>query len=359
MKTKRLTCFVLTAMLAGAASAARKPNVIFMLADDMGYGDIGCYGSTIVNTPNIDRLAAEGMRFTDFHVAASICSPSRAAFLTGAYPQRCGLPYGINPNREAHWFLGMNPDEITIAEQFKTQGYTTSMIGKWHLGSQEAFSYFHQGFDHYYGMHENKGHDPRFFDEHKLVYKDAPLNKLTSLYTERIVKQIGEYKDRPFFIYYAHNYPHTSYQAEPRFKGTSKDGVRGDVIQGLDWSVGEIVKALEANGLLENTLILFSSDNGPVAEKYARPYRGTKYVSLEGGQRVPFIVYWKGTVRPAVSNVPVIAMDLFPTLSELIGAPMPTDRKYDGVTLTPLFRNEPIARSPDEPFYYYNCENLQ
>jgi arylsulfatase A-like enzyme len=359
MKMKSYALFVLTGMLAFAANAAQKPNVIFMLVDDMGYSEISCYGSTKVSTPNIDHLAAEGLKFTDFHVAASICSPSRSAFLTGAYPQRNGLYMGINPNREAHWFLGMNPDEITIAEQFKTQGYITSMIGKWHLGAEEKFSYFNQGFDHYYGMHENKGHDPRFFDERTLVYKNAPLAKLTSLYTERIVKQISEYKDQPFFIYYAHNYPHTPYAAEPRFKGTSKDGVRGDVIQGLDWSVGEIVKALEANGILDNTMIIFSSDNGPVAEKYALPYSGTKYVSLEGGQRVPFILYWKGKIQPAVSDVPVIAMDLFPTLSELIGAPMPTDRIYDGVTLTPLFEGKAIARSPDEPFYYYNCENLQ
>ncbi len=346
-------------LLALAVNAAPKPNVIFMLVDDMGYSDISCYGSTKVSTPNIDRLAAEGMRFADFHTAGSICSPSRAAFLTGAYPQRSGLYMGINPNREAHWFLGMSPEEITMAEQFKTQGYVTSMIGKWHLGSQEKFSYFNQGFDHYYGMHENMGHDTRFFDEHELVYPKAPLKKLTSLYTERIVEQIGEYKDQPFFIYYAHNYPHTPYDVEPRFKGTSKDGKRGDVIQGLDWSVGEIVKALEANGILENTMIIFSSDNGPLAERYAQPYSGTKYVSMEGGHRVPFIIYWKGRVQPAVSDVPVIAMDLFPTLSELIGAPMPADRKYDGVTLTPLFAGGSIARSPDEPFYYYNCENLQ
>jgi arylsulfatase A-like enzyme len=357
------------------AAEPPRPNVIFMLCDDMGYSDISCYGSTKVSTPNIDRLAAEGMKFTDFHVAASICSPSRSAFMTGAYPQRNGLYMGINPNREAHWFLGLNPDEITIAEQFKSQGYITSMIGKWHLGAEEKFSYFNQGFDHYYGMHENKSHDPRFFDEHKLVYKNAPLAELTSLYTERIVTQIGDYtrsatstssgqagsgqEDQPFFIYYAHNYPHTPYAVEPQFKGSSKDGVRGDVIQGLDWSVGEIVKALEANGILDNTLIIFSSDNGPVAEKYAKPYSGTKYVSMEGGQRVPFIIYWKGKVQPAVSDVPVIAMDLFPTLSELIGAPMPADRIYDGVTLTPLFNGGSIARSPDEPFYYYNCENLQ
>ncbi len=345
--------------VASGFGAPDRPNVIFMLMDDMGYSDISCYGSTSVSTPNIDRMASEGIRFTDFHTAGSICSPSRAAFLTGAYPQRNGLYMGINPNREAHWFLGLNPDEITIAEQFKMRGYVTSMVGKWHLGSQEQFSYFHQGFDHYYGMHENWGHDTRFFDEHELVYRKAPLDQLTTLYTRRIVKQIGEYKDRPFFIYYAHNYPHTPYEVEPRFEGSSRDGKRGDVIQGLDWSVGEIIKALEKNGVLENTLIIFSSDNGPLKQTYAQPYSGTKYVSREGGHRVPFIIYWKGVVQPAVSEVPVLAMDLFPTLSQLIGAPMPDDREYDGVSLMPLFNGGSIARSTDEPFYYYNCENLQ
>ncbi|MGD7654420.1 MAG: sulfatase family protein [Verrucomicrobiales bacterium] len=350
------------AMLSLAAhgvAAVAKPNVIFVLVDDMGYSDISCYGAEKVDTPNIDRMAENGLKFTDFHAAASICSPSRAAFLTGAYPQRAGLYMGINPNREAHWFLGLNPDEITIAEQFKKQGYVTSMIGKWHLGSQEEFSYFHQGFDFYYGMHENKGHDTRFFDGRKLVYEDTPLEKLTTLYTERVVREIETHKDKPFFIYYAHNYPHTPYKAGPEFKGSSGDGMHGDVIQELDWSIGVMLKALEDNGILENTLVIFSSDNGSTSPKYTKPYSGTKYVSLEGGHRVPFILYWKGKIQPAVTEVPAIAMDLFPTLSELIGAPLPDDRVYDGVTLTPLFDGGKIARSENEPFYYYNCENLQ
>ena len=359
MKMMGFTCFLLSGMLAFAAHAAQKPNVIFILMDDMGYSDVSCYGATKVKTPNIDRMAAEGLRFTDFHTAASICSPSRAAFLTGAYPQRCGLYMGINQNREAHWFLGLNPDEITLAEQFKQQGYTTAMVGKWHLGKEDKFSYFHQGFDHYYGAPNNMGHNPAFYDGRKLIYPKTPLEKMTALYTERIVKYIGEFKDGPFFIYFAHNYPHTPYKAGPTFRGASKDGMRGDVIQEADWGIGEILKALEANGLLENTLVIFSSDNGPVKQVYAQPYSGTKYVSLEGGHRVPFILYWKGKVQPAVSDVPVFAMDLFPTLSELIGAPMPADRIYDGVSLVPLFKGGSIARSPDEPFYYYNCENLQ
>ena len=356
----------MTAPLASADETSR-PNVIFILMDDMGYSDVSCYGATKVSTPNIDRMAEEGMKFTDFHTGASICSPSRAAFLTGAYPQRAGLYMGINQNREAHWFLGLNPDEITLAEQFKKQGYATAMVGKWHLGKEEKFSYYHQGFDHYYGAPDNMGHNSEFYDEREVVFKSTPLEKMTDLYTARMVKHIEDYthsarsgqEDKPFFIYFAHNYPHTPFKAGPKFKGSSKDGVRGDVIQEADWGIGEILKALESNGILENTLVIFSSDNGATSEKYCAPYSGTKYVSLEGGHRVAFILYWKGKIQPTVSDVPVLAMDLFPTLSELIGAPMPDDRIYDGVTLTPLFSGKEITRSEEKPFYYYNCENLQ
>ena len=362
-----LACLLSWGGLSASAEEAPRPNVIFILMDDMGYSDVSCYGATKVHTPNIDRMAEEGMMFTDFHTGASICSPSRAAFLTGAYPQRAGLYMGINPKREAHWFLGLNPDEITIAEQFKQQGYTTAMVGKWHLGMQEPFLYWHQGFDHYYGAPENMGHDKRFYDGRKVIYKTTPLDKLTKLYTERMVQHIEDFTrstgsgqaDEPFFIYFAHNYPHTPYKAGPEFRGSSKDGMRGDIIQEADWGIGEILKALEANGILENTLVIFSSDNGPTSAKYSKPYSGTKYVSLEGGHRVPFILYWKGMVEPEVSEVPVIAMDLFPTLSELIGQPLPEDRIYDGVSLTPLFNGGELSRAEEAPFYYYNCENLQ
>lgn len=222
MISKAITVILLT--FSSLFAENKKPNIIFILMDDMGYSDISCYGSQKVSTPNLDLMAKEGMMFTDFHAAASICSPSRAAFLTGAYPQRCGLYMGINPKREAHWFLGLNPDEITIAEQAKSQGYTTSLIGKWHLGSQEPFSYYHQGFDHYYGASENMGHSKVFRDEKEVVYESTPLDQLTTLYTERIVKQISDFKDKPFFIYYAHNYPHTPFKAGPKFRGASKTG---------------------------------------------------------------------------------------------------------------------------------------
>ena len=314
------------------AIAAGNPNIIFMLTDDLGYADISCYGAQKVRTPQIDRLAAEGFKFTDFHTAASICSPSRAAFLTGGYAQRTGLYMGINPKRTAHWFLGLHPDEITIAEQCKKQGYDTFMVGKWHLGTEPEFLPRKQGFDHYYGMPCNFAHSPRFFDEDEEIYAKTPLERLTELYTQRITTIIREKgKGRsPFFIYYAHNYPHTPYQAGATFAGSSHDGVRGDVMQELDWSIGEMMRALKDTGITHNTVVIFTSDNGPTHNRYAQPYRGTKYVTFEGGHRVPFIFHWPAlNKRGTVSSVSVNAMDVFPTLSEIIGAPMPPDRVYD------------------------------
>jgi arylsulfatase A-like enzyme len=342
--------------------ASSRPNVIFMLTDDLGYSDIGCYGARKVNTPHIDWLAAEGVRFTDFHTAASICSPSRAAFLTGAYPQRAGLYMGLNPNRTAHWFLGLHPDEITIAEQFKQQGYATHMVGKWHLGTEPEFLPRTQGFDHYYGMPCNYSHSPKFFDHDEEVFAKTPLDQLTQLYTQRVTSIIRESgkSGEPFFLYYAHNYPHTPYQAGKAFQRTSQDGVRGDVMQELDWGVGEMMAALKEAGIADNTIVIFTSDNGPTSNEYAKPYRGTKYVTFEGGHRVPFIFHWPDQIKESsVSDASINAMDVFPTLCAAIGSPLPTDRVYDGENLLPLFEGLPLNRSKSEPFYYYNCENLQ
>ncbi len=339
---------------------AGRPNVVFILTDDLGYSDVGCYGAKKVKTPHIDRLAAEGIRFTAFHTAASICSPSRAAFLTGGYPQRCGLYMGINPIRRAHWFLGLHPDEITLAEQFKKQGYHTMMVGKWHLGTEPEFHPCRQGFDAYYGMPCNFAHSPKFFDGEKVVFARTPLNRLTELYTKRVTEYVRQQGNRPFFLYYAHNYPHTPYQAGAKFKGFSQDGVRGDVMQELDWSVGELMKALKETGIADNTIVIFTSDNGPTGNQYAKPFRGTKYVTFEGGHRVPFIFHWPARIRKGrVSDADINAMDLFPTLSEIVGASLPQDRVYDGTSLLPLLDGKPLGRPEKEPFLYYNCENLQ
>jgi arylsulfatase A-like enzyme len=362
--TPHFRCLVLVILLlAGTvvdAAPAERPNIIFFLADDLGHADTGHTGATGFETPNIDRLAAEGLRFTNFRTAASICSPSRAAFLTGGYPQRAGLYMGINSNREAHWFLGLHPDEVTIAEHLKTAGYKTFLVGKWHLGTEPEFLPDQQGFDHYYGMPSNFAHSPRFFDDGNEVFARTPLERLTELYTARVTRIIRENAGEPFFLYYAHNYPHKPYRAGKRFEGTSQDGVRGDVMQELDWGFGEMMRALEEAGIADNTIVIFTSDNGPVSNEYARPFRGTKYVTLEGGHRVPFILHWPARIRQGmVSTLDVNAMDLFPTLSEAAGLPLPADRVYDGENLLPLIEQEALDRSPRDPFFYYNGENLQ
>ncbi|MEM8953298.1 MAG: sulfatase [Verrucomicrobiota bacterium] len=343
-------------------SASAKPNIIFILTDDLGYSDISCYGAKKVKTPHIDKLAANGLRFTHFHTAASICTPSRAAFLTGGYPQRAGLYMGINPNRRAHWFLGLHPDEITIAEHLKEQGYATHMVGKWHLGTEPEFLPLTQGFDTYYGMPCNFAHSPKFFDGDREVFAKTPLNRLTELYTTRVTQIIRNHTSEhpPFFLYYAHNYPHTPYKAGANFTGSSEDGVRGDIMQEMDGGIGEMMEALRDFGQAENTLVIFTSDNGPTKNEYALPYRGTKYVTLEGGHRVPFIVHWPAQIKKGrIHNTPANAMDVFPTLCEIAGARMPEDRTYDGLSLLPLIKGKKLSRSETKPFYYYNCENLQ
>ena len=338
----------------------QKPNIIFILMDDMGYSDISCYGAETLKTPYIDALAKNGIKYENFFTAASICSPSRAAFLTGAYPQRCGLYMGINPNRESHWFLGLSPDEITIAEQLKKVGYKTQMIGKWHLGGQEKFSYFNQGFDHYYGAPFNIDHATVFYDERKVVYEKTPLDKINELYTKKSIEFITENKDRPFFLFLSNQYPHTPYKPSAKFKGSSKSGDRGDVIVEADWGVGEIVKTLKAHNIFDNTLIIFTSDNGSVPHAYSKPYSGGKYMTLEGGHRVPFILHWpEGIKTPYTNTDNIVAMDLFPTIAEIANAPLAKDRKYDGVSLVPTFTKEKASRSNDHAFYYYNAENLQ
>jgi arylsulfatase A-like enzyme len=254
----------------------------------------------------------------------------------------------------------LNPDEITIAEQFKARGYETCMVGKWHLGTEPEFSMLKQGFDRYHGMPCNFAHSPEFYDGEEVTFKTTPLGRLTELYTDRVTAFIREERDKPFFLYYAHNYPHTPFKAGPKFAGSSKDGVRGDIVQEMDWGIGEMMKALEETGVAENTLVIFTSDNGPTKAEYAKPYRGTKYVTFEGGHRVPFILHWPARIKESrVIGAPAHAMDLFPTLSEIIAASIPEDRIYDGLSLMPIVSGETFDRTSEAPFFYYNCENLQ
>lgn len=340
------------------------PNIILILTDDLGYGDLSCYGSRYIDTPRIDQMADQGVRTTEYRVAANICTPSRAALLTGSYPQRAGMNMGISPKRPEHRHLGLHPEEITIPELLKTRGYATGMIGKWHLGFDNVFHPLHQGFDTYYGMPSNFSHDPRFFDEREVIAEETDLSQLVANYTEKAVEFIQNNRDSPFFLYLAHNYPHVPLKPNPAYAGKSRAGDYGDVIAELDASTGTILDTLSALNIAENTLIIFTSDNGPLpqfAKDYhsAGPLRGSKFVTFEGGHRVPAIFYWPGHLPSGqVCETPISSMDVFPTIAAITGSKLPNDRTLDGKNIWPVLRGD-SAKPPREIEYFYNDNNLQ
>ena len=343
---------------------AKPPNIILIFTDDLGYGDLGCYGSEFIDTPRIDRMASLGVRATQFRVPANICTPSRAALLTGSYPQRAGIPNGISPARPQHRHLGLHPEEITIAELLKPAGYATGMIGKWHLGFDEVFHPLNQGFDSYYGMPSNYSHDKRFFEDREVIAEVTDLTQLVSNYTKKAVEFIQNNQNSPFFLYLAHNYPHLPLQPNPNYAGKSRAGDYGDIIEELDAGTGTILDALEDLKIAQDTLVIFTSDNGPIprnATQYqsAGPMRGSKYVTFEGGHRVPAIFFWPDHLPSMeVCDVPISSMDILPTIAAVVGLPLPDDRILDGKNIWPILTgasNEP----PREIEYYYNDNNLQ
>ena len=330
------------------------PNIVFIFADDLGYGDLGCFGATDIATPNIDRIAAEGIKFTSFLSASPVCSPSRAGLLTGRMPQRMGINQVFFPES----FTGMDPEEITIAEILKDKGYRTAVVGKWHLGHMEKFLPLNQGFDEYFGIpYSNDMASVVYLRGNDVVEFKVDQTYTTKTYTEESLKFIDSAADKPFFLYLAHNMPHVPIYASPDFQGTSNRGLYGDVIQELDWSVGEVLRKLEEKGILENTLIVFSSDNGPwlVMEDHggsAGPLREGKQFTFEGGVRVPTVAMWKGKIQPGqVYEDLATQMDWFPTFCNLVGAEIPQDREIDGKDLsTVLFEN---GRREEDTFLYY------
>ncbi|MBT6378756.1 MAG: sulfatase [Opitutales bacterium] len=340
------------------------PNIILILTDDLGYEDLSCYGSKLIDTPRIDQLASQGVQFTEYRSAANICTPSRAALLTGSYPQRAGIPNGISPARLEHRHLGLHPNEITIAELLKSQGYATCMIGKWHLGFDEVFHPLNQGFDSYYGMPSNFNHDKRFFNDKKMIAELTDLSQLVSNYTDKATEFIENNRSKPFFLYLAHNYPHVPLKPNPAFAGTSRAGPYGDIIEELDTSTGTLMDTLKELELNQNTLVIFTSDNGPLP-KFATDYnssgplRGSKYNTFEGGHRVPAIFCWPDEIRSdQVSEIPISSIDIFPTIADIIGAPLPSDRVLDGQNIWPILSGE--SQTPPREFeYFYNDNNLQ
>jgi arylsulfatase A len=344
-----------TGSLSVAAQSPRlTPNIVLVFCDDLGYGDIGPYGSPI-RTPHLDRMAAEGVRFTNFYSANPVCSPSRAALLTGRYPTRTGVPAVLFPKDQA----GLDKSETTIADALKSRGYRTMCVGKWHLGHTPDYLPTARGFDEYFGIPYSNDMSPRLLlHNSEIVEREATLETLTPRYTERAVKFIEQSKGSPFFLYLPHTYPHIPLAASARFRGKSPQGLYGDVIEELDWSMGELFNALKRTGQDSNTLVIFTSDNGPWFQGSPGKLRGRKGMTWEGGVRVPFLARWPGRIqRGRTVDGVASAMDLFPTITKLCGAPDPP-AKLDGIDIWPLLSAQ--RQSLDrEPLLYFDGWNVQ
>jgi arylsulfatase A-like enzyme len=358
-------------LLLSLSAFAAPPNYIVIFCDDLGYGDLGCYGSTKNRTPHIDQLAKDGMSFTDFYVSSPVCTPSRASLLTGSYARRVGM----HEDFTEHWVLiprsrrGLNPDEVTLPEMLKDAGYATTCIGKWHLGDQPEHLPTRHGFDSYYGipysndMASAKRGDPPLpiVRDEKVIEAPCDQSTLTKRYTAEAIKFIEASKDKPFFLYLPHTFPHLPLFASPDFKNKSKNGRYGDSIEEIDWSTGEILKCLERLMLVENTVVIFTSDNGSNGRNGGSnlPLAGNKGGTMEGGMRVPMIVRWPGNV-PKGSRCSELAttMDLLPTFAALSKAKLPT-QKMDGHDISDLLLAKAGAKSPHEAFYYYRRRQLQ
>lgn len=325
-----------------------------ILCDDLGYGDLGCYGSKIL-TPHLDRMAAEGMRFTNFCSADPVCSPSRAALLTGRYPTRVGVPRVFFPPDKD----GLNLDEKTLADLLKTRGYKTMCVGKWHLGRPVEYLPTNRGFDEYYGIPYSNDMTPRVLMHNTEVIEDpAALDTLTKRYTEQAVRFIQKSKDSPFFLYMPHTFPHIPLAASKEFRGKSAQGLYGDVVEEIDWSVGEIVQALKQNGVERETVVFFSSDNGPWYEGSAGNLRGRKNTTYEGGVREPFLAKWPGHIpKGRVSDAVCSLMDIFPTVAKLCGATLP-EKPLDGLDILPILTGH-AQRLERDPLLYFNLWELQ
>ena len=336
-----------------AAAPERPPNVVVILADNLGYGDVGCYGSAI-RTPHIDRLAAEGMRFTDGYAASPICSPSRAALLTGRYPLRVGVTSVLRP----HSADGLPESEITIARMLKARGYKTACFGKWHLGHLPAYLPMRRGFDEYFGTPYSPDMSPfPLLRGADVVEQQARLDAVTALITAEAVRFIEQSRNSPFFLYLPETAPHPPQAASRRFRGKSLCGLYGDMVEEMDWSVGETMAALRKHGLERNTLVFFTSDNGPMNLGSAGPFRGRIGSTYEGGVREPYIAWWPGRISAGRVNDSVVStLDILPTVARVCGAKEPTP--LDGVDLWPVLSGERAALERDVLLYSHR-EHIQ
>jgi len=365
---------------ADSAREDNRPNIIIIFADDQGYADVGRFGAKGFKTPNLDKMAKSGVTLTNFHVAQPGCTPSRTALLTGCYPNRLGMR-GIGPE-STH---GLNPTETTIAELLKPLGYKTAIYGKWHLGHRPEFLPTRQGFDEFFGtpyshdmwpnhpwqgkVHPNQGTVVNYpplplMQDEEVIELNPDITQLTTWYTEHALKFIDENKDQPFFLYVAHNMPHVPLAVSDKFKGQSERGLYGDVIMEIDWSVGEILAALKKFNIDQNTIVIFTSDNGPWLSYgghggSAYPLRQGKGTSFEGGMREPFIMRWPDKIPAGlVIDEPAMTIDILPTIAKITGARLP-DKKIDGKNILPLLLGTEGAKSPQEGYFFYGGDELR
>jgi arylsulfatase A-like enzyme len=373
-KAPLLSFFLLAATFAFAQTKEQKrPNVIFIYADDMGYGDLSCYGSDSIHTPHLDELAAKGIRYTDFYSTSPICSPSRAGLLTGQYPIRNGIGPVFFPWSKG----GLDTATFTMAELFKAQGYATACIGKWHPGHQPQYHPSQHGFDYFFGLRYSNDMDwprpwkPDYEPKQLLaLYRDTtiidqPVHQptLTQRYTAEAIQFVAQHQDKPFFLYWPHTFPHEPLFVSAEFQGTSKYGLYGDVVQELDNSVGQLMQALEDFGLSENTIIVFSSDNGArqVPQRWGNkescgsnaPLRGRKSTTFDGGIRVPTIAYGKGYFEGGiVESTPGIMCDWLPTFAAITDYELPDELKLNGTDLLTL------KPTNERDFFFYRIDKL-
>lgn len=351
------------------------PNIIIVLCDDLGYGDISCYNSIndiLIRTPNIDSIAENGVKFEDFHASAPICSPSRAGLLTGRYPVRAHVPLVFFPSHSIvnfglklfNYSFGMDhisPDEILLPEVLQKIGYKTGMLGKWHLGDRRPYLPNDMGFDFFYGMHFSNDMKPYHIFRNNEIEIRHPFDQgiITPKLTEEAVKFIEENKNSPFFLYYATPKPHDPVYASKDFAGKSRAGLYGDVIEELDWSIGKIIETLEKNDLSDNTLIIFTSDNGPWHEGNPGYHRGRKGLTFEGGTAVPLLVSWPNKVPKRWTNQEFCSnLDFFPTILSYLGVNLPSDRLIDGKNIIGMM-TDPKAKTPYSEFYHFATKKIQ
>jgi arylsulfatase A len=380
--------------------AQKQPNFVIIFTDDQGYEDLSCFGSNKLKTPNIDKMANEGMKLTSFYVASSVCSPSRAALLTGRMPKRVGMPGVLFPKKNEK---GLPTEEITIAELLKEKNYATALVGKWHLGHDKKYLPLNQGFDSYFGipysnnmsiasgidispnivfndgytlekMHSDisrveveskKGpknalkNKPPLMRGNEIVEYPTNQTTLTERYTNEAVSFIQKNKEKPFFLYLAHSFPHVPIFVGDKFKGSSGTTPYYDAVQEIDWSVGEVFKALKENGLDENTIVIFTSDNGPNSHGSAKPLKGRKFDTYEGGQRVPAVIWAPNKIKQGVvSDEIVSSLDIFPTIAKYAGISMPKGRVFDGYDISKFLKGK-SKKSPRKEMYFYGSNSTK